>query len=357
MKEHYTSAPPSVDIVIPVYNVESYLRRCLDSILAQTYHAWRAICVDDGSTDGSAEILEAYASIDPRFKVVRKQNGGLSDARNHGVAASDAEYLMFVDSDDFIHPQTLEIAVGLALRDGSDIVSWYRDAQYRNTQLKLCRLFHRNPITSRPWRIGRRYSLSSIKSTVTDNVLGHCSDWGNSSRAGTIKHCYVWRHLFRRDTIADVPFIRGLCYEDIPWWSEIILKPLRATITSLPLYYYYKNPESISRCTGDIRKAEDILTGLIATHNLYISKATEQQIYLWSHNIKWAVLNGLSENIQETISSGDSVNLIRIVKELCTSGVIDDAQDEIENKARQIIIESWKTQDSDNCCPVAGTNS
>ena len=95
-----------VDIIIPVYNVEAYLRRCLNSMLAQTYTHWRAICVDDGSTDGSPAILDEYAAKDSRFKVIHQENGGLSHARNEGMAVADAKYVMFVDSDDFIHPQT-----------------------------------------------------------------------------------------------------------------------------------------------------------------------------------------------------------------------------------------------------------
>ena len=113
-----------VDIIIPVYNVEAYLRRCLNSMLAQTYTHWRAICVDDGSTDGSPAILDEYAAKDSRFKVIHQENGGLSHARNEGMAVADAEYVMFVDSDDFfIHPQTLELAVGLIERDDTDMVS------------------------------------------------------------------------------------------------------------------------------------------------------------------------------------------------------------------------------------------
>ena len=122
---------PAISIIIPVYNVEKYLRRCLDSVLNQTFTDWQAICVNDGSPDGSGEILAEYAARDSRFIIVNKENGGLSDARNAGLPHATGEYIMYLDSDDFIHPQTMEIAYHMARRDNSDIVSFTYDRVYR----------------------------------------------------------------------------------------------------------------------------------------------------------------------------------------------------------------------------------
>ena len=105
---------PKISIIIPMYNVEKYLRRCLDSVLNQTFADWQGILVDDGSPDNSGAIAEEYASRDKRFVVIHKENGGLSDARNAGFPYADGEYIMYLDSDDFIHPQTMEIAYNLA---------------------------------------------------------------------------------------------------------------------------------------------------------------------------------------------------------------------------------------------------
>lgn len=315
----------TVDIIIPVYNVEPFLRRCLDSVVSQTCQGWRAICVDDGSTDGCGAILDSYAAADPRFKVIHQKNGGLSDARNTGMAASDADYLMFVDSDDFIHPQTLEIALGLAERDGADVVSWYRDAMYRNIQVKLLRLIKLDPIAAKPWGMMRRFSLRSVRSFTTDNLVAHCSDWCHPGMRKVLKHCYVWRHLFRRTAIADVRFIKGLRYEDIPWWSEVLLKPLHATVTNLPLYYYYLNSRSIAKSTTGIPKAVDILTGISRTHLLYQSEATPEQMTAWSHNIKWAILYGTARLVCRQAATGEEDNLNRIVRGMLDSGVFDDA--------------------------------
>ncbi len=95
-------------IIIPVYNVAPYLRQCLDSVLAPTFGDWEAICVNDGSTDGSAAILEEYAGRDNRFKVVTQTNGGLSAARNTGLKEAQGEYVLFLDSDDWLEPSALQ---------------------------------------------------------------------------------------------------------------------------------------------------------------------------------------------------------------------------------------------------------
>ena len=98
-----------VSIIIPVYNVGKYLRVCLDSVLNQSFTDWEAICVNDGSTDGSASILEEYAKLDGRFTVIAQANGGLSAARNTGLDAAQGDYILFLDSDDWLEPDALRI--------------------------------------------------------------------------------------------------------------------------------------------------------------------------------------------------------------------------------------------------------
>ena len=95
-------------VVIPVFNVEAYLRDCLDSVLSQTYDDWQAICINDGSTDGSADILNEYAAHERRMKVITQPNGGLSAARNAGIKAAEGEYVLFLDSDDWLEKNALE---------------------------------------------------------------------------------------------------------------------------------------------------------------------------------------------------------------------------------------------------------
>lgn len=115
---------PKVSIIVPVYNVEKYIRRCLDSIAAQTFTDWECICVDDGTPDGSGKICDEYAEKDSRFRVIHKENGGVSSARNAGLDATKGEWVAFVDSDDWIEKETYETAYKTAIEKSADLVQW-----------------------------------------------------------------------------------------------------------------------------------------------------------------------------------------------------------------------------------------
>ena len=113
---------PIVSVLIPVYNVEKYLKKCLDSVVNQTLTDIEIICVNDGSTDGSLKILEEYRSIDSRIKIINKANGGLPSARNAGLNAAKGRYVGFVDSDDYIEPNMFEKLVDVAEHEESEVV-------------------------------------------------------------------------------------------------------------------------------------------------------------------------------------------------------------------------------------------
>ena len=112
-----------VSIIVPVYQVETYLRQCIDSILAQTFTDFELILVDDGSKDKSGEICEEYAGKDGRVRVIHKENGGLSDARNAGLEQAAGEYFMFVDSDDYIAPTMIERLYNSIQSESADIAA------------------------------------------------------------------------------------------------------------------------------------------------------------------------------------------------------------------------------------------
>ena len=152
-----------ISVIIPIYKVEQYLRRCLDSVANQTFEDWEAICVNDGSPDNSCDILAEFASIDERFRIINKKNGGLSDARNVGMQHATSDYIMFLDSDDFIHPQTMEISYFLAKRDSSDIVTWYKDKYFRPVFM-IRHYLGLNTDSALPNSIKRRFSIDSVKS-------------------------------------------------------------------------------------------------------------------------------------------------------------------------------------------------
>lgn len=122
---------PKISIVMPVYNVEPWLRECLDSVRAQTCTDWECICVDDGSTDDSPAILDEYASKDPRFQIFRRKHSNAGAVRNFGMTKASGEYLMFLDSDDVFSPWMFETLVSKAEETGADIVAcsfeWFVD--------------------------------------------------------------------------------------------------------------------------------------------------------------------------------------------------------------------------------------
>ena len=115
---------PLVSIIVPVYNYKAYLCRCLDSIAAQTLADWECLVVDDGSSDGSAAVCDEYASKDPRFVVIHKENGGVSSARNAGLESARGEFLMFCDQDDAIDPHSMEYALEMQRQAPDAMVMW-----------------------------------------------------------------------------------------------------------------------------------------------------------------------------------------------------------------------------------------
>ena len=129
---------PLVSVIIPVYNVEEYLRQCLDSVREQTLSDIEIICVNDSSTDGSLSILEEYAKKDPRIQVVTQPNGGAGAARNKGLSMAAGKYLSFLDSDDFFEPDMLELAYKKAEEDKADFVVFDVTPLTGTATFKLC---------------------------------------------------------------------------------------------------------------------------------------------------------------------------------------------------------------------------
>ena len=325
----------TISVIIPVYNTERYLRRCLDSIARQTYTDWEALCVNDGSTDGSPAILREYASRDSRFRIISKPNGGLSDARNAGIAAAAGEYLNFVDSDDLIHPQTFEIALALAKRDGSDIVTWYKDPLFRPA-LTLMRKLGFNVDQATPCNIARKFRLEGVKSFVTNNVFAHATEESTLRIAHPIKHFYAWRHLIRRELHRDVRFIDKLLYEDFPWWSEIMLLNPRVTITQLPFYYYFPNPKSIDLGSSVARKIKNWLIGLEYACDLYAKHATPEQMALWSRQCKWSVIHhSVARMLPGVDEAAQRQELRDTLSHLWAQGVFSDPHDGMTQRVQQ----------------------
>ena len=281
---------PKISIIIPMYGVEKYLRRCLDSVLNQTFTDWTAICVDDGSPDKSGEIAEEYAARDKRFIVVHKKNGGLSDARNAGMPHARGEYIMYMDSDDFIHPQTMELAYGVIKKNKSDIVSFKYDRIYR-PRLMVRHFLHMKTDDIVPWGIHKKYDLLKVKTYTTNDVFELATEQthnrNNPNRKWLIKHCQVWKNLYRRSLIEDIPFVKGIVFEDFPWWSAVMLRAPRVTVMPLPLYYYIPNFGGIVLSAKQLRMIQSLCTGISNAYSIYKQNANEYQMKQWQEKFLW----------------------------------------------------------------------
>ena len=330
-----------ISIIIPMYGVEKYLNRCLDSVLNQTFTDWQAICVDDGGPDRSGEIAEEYAARDKRFVVIHQKNGGLSDARNTGMKYATGEYIMFLDSDDFIHPQTMEITYYMAGRDAADIVAFTYDHIYR-PRLMVRHFLGVNTNNVVPWGARKKYDLKKIESCVTDDIFEYATEstHNTKNKRCAIKHCQVWKNLYRRSLIANTPFIKGILFEDFPWWGAVMLKNPRTTIINLPLYYYIPNFGGIVLSAKQLRMMESLCTGISAVYALYRDNATDYQMKKFSENFLWYFIWRAFHKTKYLETDAEKSRARKMFKELKSNGVLDNVPNEffeLRNKIYEYI--------------------
>lgn len=209
-----------VSIVVPVYNVVQYLDACMDSVLNQSYHRIEVILVDDGSTDGSGQKCDYYAKIDSRVIVIHKENGGLSDARNRGIALAKGTYIMFVDSDDIVSLNIVSYLYGLCEKYSADIsicdpVHCYSMEKISFEEEKQCKVFNaENAI------IEMLYQKSFLVA--------------------------AWGKLFRRAYFDDILFPYGMLFEDSAIMYKILKKANRIVYGDAKLYGYLHREGSIT---------------------------------------------------------------------------------------------------------------
>jgi len=268
-----------ISAIIPVYNADKYVSRCLDSLLEQTCPNWEAVCVDDGSTDGSAAILDAYAAKDRRFHVFHITNHGVSHARNFAMEKAVGEHVMMIDSDDFLHCQTFEICLRVLEKYGTDAVMFTYCKPYRTRM--MIRHFLHIPETKPHFP---HFEPSDIPVKNVDNIFEWATEYSHPDDIDprwAVKHCQPWRGMFKFSKIKDIKFIDKVLYEDFAWWSEVMLNLQLVSIINLPLYYYYPNfSGSILSSNQELRIAS-LQKVIAASEKLYASKASKAQRELW----------------------------------------------------------------------------
>ena len=224
---------PTISVIVPVYNVELYLRRCIDSILAQTFTDFELILVDDGSPDKCPAICDEYAAMDSRVNVIHQENAGPSAARNAGIdwifKNSDSEWLTFVDSDDWINKKFLE--------------QLYDAARSFNVLLSMCPCYKTVDMRVPPVRDITVRLVSPVDAYILDGK--HVS-------------AFACGRLYHKTCFQNVRFPNGKIFEDLFTTYKILFSLQVIALVNEPLYYYYQNQSSITHSCWDPRRLDEL---------------------------------------------------------------------------------------------------
>lgn len=206
-----------ISIIVPIYNEEENLRKCIESLINQTYKELEIILINDGSTDKSKEIIKSFK--DKRIIAINKKNTGISDTRNIGIGKSTGDYIMFVDSDDYLELNCIERLIETAEKENSEIVmfNYYLETPSKRIEIKLPKIEARN--------------LKEDKDLLTKIHLGPCTK------------------IFKAELIKDNLFPLNLKYEDVPFVVEAVIKAGKISFVPNYLYHYVikKSGETITR--------------------------------------------------------------------------------------------------------------
>jgi len=208
---------PEISIIVPVFNSSAYLKKCLDSILTQTFEDFELILVDDGSPDNCGEICEEYAEKDNRIIIIHKKNGGQSSARNAGLDVAKGDYIGFVDSDDWIEPDMYETLYDICIVNNCDIANCSSIIHYKERKV-----------------INGGHSLITHNTKEAMKVML----WGE------LYDEVVWTKLIKKNIFNDLRFPEGIMYEDTALTYKLIHKSTKICCIGAPKYNYLKRENS-----------------------------------------------------------------------------------------------------------------
>lgn len=250
---------PEISVVIPVYNAEPYLRDCLDSVLSQSFTDWEALCVDDFSTDDSLSILRDYAAKDSRIRIFQSSEKGVGYARNTGIDSASGQYLMFVDSDDFIHPQMLETLLKIMKDQDADIVQ---------------SLSVRVPVDAKADGFDH-IDISHIETATEDNpVLRRLMNQACPFNQGRDAWVNAVKKLYRYDTFKDLRYDVLLAHEDDATYSLFAQIQSHKTVwINKVLYFYRRNPHSVTQSLNIERYCRSCSNRILLWHERLMNDA------------------------------------------------------------------------------------
>lgn len=217
-----------ISVIVPVYNVEEYLPTCIESILNQTYKDLEILLIDDGATDNSGKICDEYAKRDNRCIVIHQQNKGLSGARNTGLNHATGEYISFIDGDDYIHPQMLEILYEALQKGDYDFSMTLYKEVYNKEQFQLISGYSSNEICQDQLIYGLYNKLSHKNNTYIE-----------------MNFHVVWNKLYKKKLIKHVCFMQTSA-EDTVFNSSVFLKCKKVIVINKALYYWVQRNTSIT---------------------------------------------------------------------------------------------------------------
>lgn len=269
-----------ISVIVPVYNVEGYLERCIDSIIAQTIENIEIILVDDGSTDSSGLICDRYAEIDNRIKVIHKENGGLSDARNAGITVASGQWYSFIDSDDYISENFLE--------------DLYSAAKDNDCQIAVCNMV----------RVYEDGTAENFYSPSNELVV-----LKDDNKYETLVQPSVCNKLFKSQLFNDVDFPKGKYSEDTFVYHILIYKSKGAVFTGNNGYFYYFRRDSI---LGRPKYTDRYFDFVEAVYN--------RVTYLLEHNVDkyaeeaclslYAAVATAEKNVEKNTNNKEKFNLM-----------------------------------------------
>lgn len=222
-----------ISVIVPVYKVEKYLDRCVESIVNQTYLNLEIILVDDGSPDSCPAMCDAWAQKDSRIKVIHKENGGLSDSRNAGMAAASGAYIGFVDGDDYIAPEMYRLLLERIREEGSDISACGAELVFEDG--------------TAPRPLTKSGTCVLDRETAMEAVV----------RESWLKQP-VWYKLYKTALIRDIPFPVGKYHEDVFWTWQAVARAKSVSVFDTPCYFYVQRRGSIMAERYSLRRLDAV---------------------------------------------------------------------------------------------------
>ena len=274
-----------ISIIVPVYNVVEYLENCVRSVLNQTYATWELLLIDDESTDGSSQLCDKLAASDSRIRVIHSSHGGPGPARNAGLAAAHGEFVYFIDSDDWIEPDTLEVMLNAMYAHDVDVVG--------------CGVFFEYPSHTKTVSYVKSDCVLSREEVLQMIITGQLPS-------------YLWMLLLRRPVVQE-PFAELPCYEDYATGYKWISHARRAAMLTTAKYHYVQRQGSILHTA---RKDKFLLEVLIDRHK-----------YIKSHQL-----------LNETDNRANTVrNMLKLAKDFSRKPVSNEEKVQFVSQIRDVL--------------------